>query len=58
MPKEEKELKQPTTEVKEDPESTIKRLTVDNENLRKLAEKAIGEAQILRAAIKAITQLL
>lgn len=55
MPKE--EIKKPT-EVKEDPEATVRRLSEELEYFKQLAEKAIGEAQILRATIKAITQLL
>lgn len=51
------ELKQPT-EVQEAPESVIKRLTDENAQLRHLAEKTINENSILRATVKALTQLI
>ena len=53
----EKKLTEPE-EVQENPESIIKRLTAELHEVRKLAEKAISENQILRATIKAVTQLL
>lgn len=52
-----KELSQPT-EVQEAPESTIKRLTEDLAQVRRVAENAINENQILKATLKAIAQLL
>lgn len=51
------ELKQPT-EVQEAPESIIKRLSEENEQLRRLAEKAVNENSILRATLKAMAQLI
>lgn len=54
----EKKLDQPTVAVEENPDAIIKRLTAELTEVRKLAEKAISENQILRATIKAVTQLL
>ena len=53
----EKKLNEPEA-VQENPESVIKRLTAELHEVRKLAEKALSENQILRATIKAVTQLL
>lgn len=52
------QLDKPTVEATEAPESIIARLTEENENLRKLAEKTINENQILRATVKALSQLI
>lgn len=52
------QLDKPTVKATESPESIIARLTEENENLRKLAEKTISENQILRATIKALSQLI
>ncbi len=57
MPEKEKKLNQPEP-VQEAPESVIKRLTEENNNLRVLAEKSVKENQILRATIKALSQLI
>lgn len=46
------------TKVQEAPESTIKRLTEENAQLRQIAEKALNENQILRATVKALSQLI
>ena len=54
----EKKLDQPTETVMENPEAVIKRLTAELMEVRKLAEKALSENQILRATLKAVTQLL
>ena len=53
----EKKLDQPE-QVQEAPESVIKRLTEENNNLKRLAENAINENQILRATVKALSQLI
>ena len=53
----EKVLDQPE-QVQEAPESVIKRLTEENNNLKRLAENAINENQILRATVKALSQLI
>lgn len=59
MPEVKKETKVTQPEqVQEAPESVIKRLTVENADLRRLAEKAINENQILRATVKALSQLI
>ena len=52
-----KKLEQPQ-KVKEAEEATIKRLTEENEQLRLIAEKAINENNILRATVKALSQLI
>lgn len=54
---EQKKVTQPE-QVQEAPESIIARLKEENNQLRKLAENAINENQILRATIKALTQLI
>lgn len=45
-------------EVKENPDTTIKRLQDELNRTRQVAEQAINENQILRATIKAIAQLI
>ena len=55
---EQKKVNQPTVEAKESLESINRRLAEDNDRLRKLAEKTVNENQILRAALKAVTQLI
>lgn len=55
--KKETKLNQPE-QVQESPESVIKRLTEENNNLKRLAENAINENQILRATVKALSQLI
>ena len=52
-----KPLNQPE-KVQESQDSVIKRLTEDNEQLRRLAEQKINENQILRATVKALSQLI
>lgn len=52
-----KKLDQPQ-KVKEAEEATIKRLTEENEQLKLIAEKAINENNILRATVKALSQLI
>ena len=54
---EQKKVTQPE-QVQESPESVIKRLTEENNNLKRLAENAINENQILRATVKALSQLI
>ena len=54
---EQKKVTQPE-QVQEAPESVIKRLTDENAQLKQLAEKAINENQILRATVKALSQLI
>jgi hypothetical protein len=54
---EQKKVNQPE-EVQEAPESVIKRLADENAQLRQLAEKTINENSILRATIKALSQLI
>lgn len=46
------------TKVQEAPESTIKRLSEENAQLRQLAEKALDENRMLRATVKALSQLI
>ena len=46
------------TKVQETPESTIKRLSEENAQLRQLAEKALDENRVLRATVKALSQLI
>lgn len=58
MKEETKKLDAPVTEAKESLESANMRLTEENKNLRKLAEKSVNENQILRATVKALSQLL
>lgn len=53
----ENKIKEPV-KVTEAPESTIKRLEEENQQLRTLAEKAINENQILRATVKALSNLI
>lgn len=55
---ESKTIDAPTNNVKENPESTIKRLEQENAQLRQLAESTVKENQILRATVKAMSQLL
>lgn len=52
-----KKVNQPE-QVQEAPESVIARLTEENNNLKRLAEKALNENQILRATVKALSQLI
>lgn len=56
MPQE-KKLTQPES-VKENPEAQIKRLEEENQQLRALAEKAINENAIMKATIKALSNLI
>ena len=63
MDKEKKIQDQPTemepkTEVMEDPQATIKRLVNELSEMRSYLEKIAQENQVLRATIKAVTQLL
>ena len=55
---ESKTIDAPTDNVMENPESTIKRLEQENAQLRQLAESTVKENQILRATVKAMSQLL
>lgn len=55
---ESKTIDAPTDNVKENPESKIKRLEQENAQLRQLAESTVKENQILRATVKAMSQLL
>jgi len=48
----------PKEPVMENPETTIKNLQDENQQLRAIAEKAINENQILRATVKALSNLL
>lgn len=45
-------------EVEEDPNSIIKRLQEELNRTRQIAEQAINENQILRATVKALSQLI
>ena len=45
-------------EVKENPDTTIKRLQDELNRTRQVAEQAINENQILRATVKALSQLI
>lgn len=45
-------------EIKEDPDTTIKRLQDELNRTRQVAEQAINENQILRATVKALSQLI
>ena len=45
-------------EVKENPDTTIKRLQDELNRTRQIAEQAINENQILRATVKALSQLI
>lgn len=53
----ENKIKEPV-KIKEDPEAVVKRLEEENQQLRALAEKAINENQILRATVKALSNLI
>lgn len=44
--------------VQENPETTIKRLEYELDQTRQVAQQAINENQILRATIKALSQLI
>ena len=55
--KKENKITQPE-QVQETPETTIKRLESELIQVRQVAETALKENQILRATIKAITQLI
>ena len=55
--KKENKVTQPN-QIQEAPEATIKRLESELIQVRQVAETAIKENQILRATIKAITQLI
>ena len=46
------------TQVQENPEAVIARLIDENTRLRKLVENSHNENQILRATVKALTQLI
>ena len=48
----------PTSEAKEASETTIKNLQEENEKLKSMLQQLANENQILRATIKAITQLI
>ena len=48
----------PKEPVIENPEITIKNLKDENQQLRQVAEKALNENQILRATIKALSNLI
>lgn len=52
------QLDKSTVEATESPESIIARLTEENRQLKVLAEKSINENQILRATVKALSQLI
>ena len=56
MPQE-KKLSQPQ-QVTENPDAKIKRLEEENQQLRALAEKAINENAIMKATIKALSNLI
>lgn len=45
-------------EVKENPDTTIKKLQDELNRTRQVAEQAINENQILRATVKALSQLI
>lgn len=45
-------------EIKEDPDTTIKRLQDELNRTRQVAEQAINENQILRATVRALSQLI
>ena len=55
---EQKKVDQPTAEAKESLESVIQRLTEENVNIRKVAEQAMKENGILKATVKALSQLI
>ena len=44
--------------VQENPETTIKRLEYELDQARQIAQQAINENQILRATVKALSQLI
>ena len=54
---EQKKVNQPE-EIQEAPESVIKRLQDELNRTRQVAEQAINENQILRATVKALSQLI
>lgn len=45
-------------EVQENPEAIIKRLEEENKHFRMLTDKAVQENNILRATVKALSNLL
>ena len=49
---------EPKTEAMEDPQATIKRLVNELSEMRSYLEKIAQENQMLRATLKAVTQLL
>lgn len=51
------ETKKPT-EVQENPDAIIKRLEEENKHLRIVTDKAVQENNILRATVKALSNLL
>lgn len=55
--KKENKITQPE-QVQEAPETTIKKLESELIQVRQVAETALKENQILRATIKALTQLI
>lgn len=48
----------PTSEAKEAPEATIKNLQEENEKLKSMLQQLANENQILRATVKALSQLI
>ena len=50
--------KQTTGQVQENPEATIKRLTEEKQQLIQYLEQTSKENQVLRATVKALSQLL
>lgn len=48
----------PTSEAKEAPETTIKNLQEENEKLKSMLQQLANENQILRATVKALSQLI
>lgn len=53
----ETKIDQPT-KAEESMESKVARLTTENKNLLDLAEKSIKENQLLKATVKALSQLI
>lgn len=50
--------KQPTEQVQENPEAIIKRLTEEKQQLLEYLEQSSKENQILRATVRALSNLI
>lgn len=48
----------PTSVAKEAPEATIKNLQEENEKIKSMLQQLANENQILRATVKALSQLI